>query len=131
MFIVIVVAVLILLLVVLMMALFVRVMRRGVGGSAGGGKNSKNVTIIEKGPSGTIRYTEKGQTCEFYWEYSGGDSVACIWFPADDANWDEKYPWAAGRRMQIVKDVAEQVRRQKSPTSKIKWESDRFHLLKK
>ncbi|CAG0967660.1 hypothetical protein ARNL5_01404 [Anaerolineae bacterium] len=75
------------------------------------------INIITKGRSGTIQYIEgslfKKNTCEFYWEFGGGDTVAIIWFPKDDAEWDRKYPWAAGRRMDIVKFMAEAVRKNK------------------
>lgn len=71
----------------------------------------------------------KKNTCEFYWEFGGGDTVATVWFPKDDAAWDTKYSWAVGRRMDIVKDMAEQVRRQQAPRSTLKWEADRVHLV--
>lgn len=84
------------------------------------------INIITEGRSGKIQYIEgslfKKNTCEFYWEFGGGDVVAVISFPKNDSDWDKQYPWAAGRRMQIVKDVAERVRRQKSPSSALRWE---------
>jgi len=84
------------------------------------------INIITKGSSGTIQYTEgslfKKNTCEFYWEFGGADTVAIIWFPKTDAEWDAKYPWAAGRRMEIVRDMAEQVRKKQAPSSTLRWE---------
>ena len=91
------------------------------------------VKIIQEGPSGKIQYREGWFTvnvCEFYWEFGGGDTVATVWFPAAD-KWDAKYPWAQGRHKEIITNVAEQVRRKQSPSSKIEWEADRFHLVKK
>lgn len=89
------------------------------------------VNITQKGPSGTIQYIEgslfKKKTCEFYWEFGGGDVLATVWFPAG-GKWDAKYPWAAGRHSAIMEFVAAEVRRQKAPSSKIQWEDDRFHL---
>lgn len=91
------------------------------------------INIITKDSSGTVQYIEgslfKKNTCEFYWEFGGGDTVAIIWFPKTDAEWDAKYPWAAGRRMQIVKDMAEQARKKQAPSSVLTWE-DGTVLLK-
>ena len=91
---------------------------------------ASKITITSSGPAGKIRYTENGQTCEFYWEFSGGDAIATVWFPAE-GEWDAKYPWAKGRQKEIVSAVAEEIRRKQSPSSKIEWESDRFHLVKR
>jgi hypothetical protein len=91
------------------------------------------INIITKGRSGTIQYIEgalfKKNTCEFYWEFGGADTFAIIWFPKDDAEWDRKYPWAAGRRMEIVKTMAEDVRRQQAPSSTLKWEEGTVLLV--
>lgn len=91
------------------------------------------INIIEQGRSGKIQYIEgslfKKNTCEFYWEFGGGDTVAIIWFPKDDAAWDAKYPWAAGRRMEIVRDMAEQVRKKQAPRSTLKWEEGTVLLV--
>ncbi len=84
------------------------------------------VNIITQGRSGKVQYIEgslfKKYTCEFYWEFGGADTFAIIWFPNSDAEWDTKYPWAAGRRMEVVKDMAEQVRKKQAPRSTLKWE---------
>ncbi len=84
------------------------------------------VNIIEQGRSGKVQYIEgslfKKKACEFYWEFGGADTVAIIWFPKSDSEWDKTYPWAVGRRMEIVKDMAEQVRKQQAPSSALKWE---------
>ncbi len=89
------------------------------------------IKIIQKGRSGTVQYSEgflKKNICEFYWEFGGGDTLVTVWFPPQD-QWDAKYPWAGGRHREIVNAVAEEVRRTQSPSSSIKWESDRFHLV--
>ena len=92
------------------------------------------VNFITQGRSGKVQYIEgslfKKNTCEFYWEFGGADTIAIIWFPKDDAAWDAKYPWAVGRRMEIVKDMAEQVRKKQAPRSTIKWDADSFSLVK-
>ena len=90
------------------------------------------IKVIQKGRSGTIRYTEgwlKVNACEFYWEFGGGDTIAIVWFPAED-KWDAQYPWAKGRRKEIIEFVAEEVRRTQAPSSTIKWEKDGFSLVK-
>lgn len=91
------------------------------------------INIVQKGPSGTVRYTEgwlRKNTCEFTFEFGGGDTVATVWFTPED-RWDGKYPWAAGRQKEIVRFVAEELRRTQAPKSAIEWESDRFHLVNK
>ena len=71
----------------------------------------------------------KKNVCEFYFEFGGGDTVATVWFPAED-KWDAKYPWASGRHKEIIAFVAKEARQTQSPRSTIKWEDDRFHLVK-
>jgi hypothetical protein len=91
------------------------------------------INIITKGRSGTVQYIEgslfKKNTAEFYWEFGDADMLATVWFPKDDSAWNKKYPWAAGRRMEIVKEMAEEVRKKQAPKSTVKWEDDRFHLM--
>ena len=91
------------------------------------------VNFVTQGRSGKVQYIEgslfKKNTCEFYWEFGGADMIATIWFPKDDSAWDVKYPWAVGRRMEIVKDMAEQARKKQAPSSTLKWEADRVHLV--
>lgn len=91
------------------------------------------VDVITKGRSGTIQYIEGSlfnkNTCEFYWEFGGPDVMIIIWFPKTDAEWDANYPWAAGRRMEIVRDMAEQVRMMEAPSSTLKWEDGTVLLL--
>ncbi|MBK9008370.1 MAG: hypothetical protein IPM31_15410 [Anaerolineae bacterium] len=91
------------------------------------------VKMIAKGRSGTIQYIEGSlfnkRTCEFYWEFGGPGTFAIIWFPNTDAEWDKAYPWAAGRRMEIVKEMAEQIRKQESPSSTLKWEEGTVLLI--
>jgi hypothetical protein len=91
------------------------------------------INIIEQGRSGKIQYIEgswfKKNTCEFYWEFGGGDTVAIINFPKTDAEWDKQYAWAAGRRMELVKDMAEQVRKKQAPSSTLKWEDGSVQLV--
>jgi hypothetical protein len=91
------------------------------------------INIITKGRFGTIEYIEgsmfRKKTYEFQWEFGGGDTVAIIWFPKDEAAWNEKYPSAKGRRMEIVRDMAEQVRKKQAPSSTLKWEDGTVLLV--
>lgn len=91
------------------------------------------VNFITQGCSGKVQYIEgsffKKNTCEFYWEFGGAGTIAIIWFPKTDAEWDKKYPWAAGRRMDIVKDMAEEVRKKQAPSSTLKWEEGTVLLV--
>jgi hypothetical protein len=90
------------------------------------------INIIQNGPSGTVQYMEgwlKKNTCEFYWEFGGDDTVAIVSFPAED-QWDANYPWAAGRRKEILTFVAREVQRTQSPSSTIVWEDKSFRLVK-
>jgi len=87
------------------------------------------VKIIKNGRVGKIQYLESGKVCEFDWEFGGGDVLVTIWFPAEE-QWNTLYPWARGRRKEIVTTVAEEARKKEAPHSRIKWENDRFHLMK-
>ena len=79
--------------------------------------------------AGTVEYSEDGNTCRFSWELLGDDKViACVWFPSEE-KWDAAYPWAAGRRMEIMKEVAEVVRDKRAPKAKIAWKDTMFELV--
>jgi hypothetical protein len=89
------------------------------------------IKIISEGRSGKIRYSEgwlKANVCEFYWEFGGGGTIVTVRVPAEE-KWDVTYPWAKGRRKEIVEFVAEEVRRMQAPSSKIVWEKDGFSLV--
>jgi hypothetical protein len=91
------------------------------------------VKIINQGSSGKVQYVEgflKKNICEFYFEFGGADTVAIITVPSKE-KWDAAYPWASGRREEIVSFVAEEVRRTQAPSSKIVWEPGGFRLVTK
>jgi hypothetical protein len=91
------------------------------------------VKVLNQGPSGKVQYTEglfKKNVCEFYFEFGAGDTVAIITVPAAD-KWDAAYPWAGGRRKEILTFVAEELRRTQAPSSSIVWEEKSFRLVKK
>ncbi len=86
----------------------------------------KDIKIVTSGRHGRIQYVEgwlKKNICEFYWEFGGGDTVAMVWFPAE-TEWDALYPWAKGRRREILDYVAEQTHRRKAPSARVKWDGD-------
>ncbi len=91
------------------------------------------INIIQKGPSGTVQYIEgwlKKNICEFYFEFGGGDTVAIITIPTENT-WDVKYPWASGRRKEILTFVAEELRQTQAPSSTIVWGDGYFSLMQK
>ena len=91
------------------------------------------INIIQKGPSGTVQYIEgwlKKNTCDFYFEFGGGDTVAIVTIPAED-KWDAAFPWAAGRRKEILTFVANEVRRTQAKSSTIVREEKSFRLVNK
>ena len=88
------------------------------------------VRIITKGPYGDIEYVEDGQTCRFYWEYGGGNTLASITVPTPDA-WDTEVPWAKGRREEILDRVAAETVRQQAPSAFIQRDDQFINLLLK
>lgn len=91
----------------------------------------KDIKVITSGRSVKILYTEgwlKKNTCEFYWEFGGGETVAIVWFPAE-TEWGAKYPWAKGWRREILDFVAEQTHRRQVPSTRIKWDGDCLLLV--
>ena len=91
------------------------------------------INIVQKGPSGTVQYIEgwlKKNVCEFYFEFGGGETVAIITIPTEDM-WDAKYPWASGRRKNILTYVANELRRTQAPSSTIVWDDKCFRLVNK
>lgn len=90
------------------------------GGGARGSSHAAvgwSVDIEEKGRHGTVHYREVAGTLTFYWELGGGDVVATI-HVGDEASWHQSHPWAAGRRAEILRCVADEVIRQKAPGSR-------------
>jgi hypothetical protein len=61
-----------------------------------------NVEIVRKGRGGPVFYVEGDQKIAFDFELGRCGIIYCP--PASD--WDSSYPWAAGRRRQILDRVA-------------------------
>ena len=70
--------------------------------------------MIESGRSGSVVYREPANSLAFYWEFGGRDTVAIIQV-SDAAAWKAQPSWAAGRRMEILGFVADEVIRQRAP----------------
>ena len=64
-----------------------------------------------------VSYHEAGGRLNFTWEFGGGDTVAII-YVGNEARWRERHAWAVERRSQILRRTADEVIRQKSPTSR-------------
>lgn len=76
-----------------------------------------SVDIAEQGRQGSVNYREAAGVLSFHWEFGGGDIVASI-HVGDEAGWRAQQPWAVGRRAEILRRVADEVVRQKSPGSR-------------
>ena len=77
--------------------------------------NDWSVEIVTNGPYGQILYHEGSDGTSFFWQFGGGDIVAIVHIdPAQ--GWNEKYPWAAGRRREVLERMIEEVIRKKAPT---------------
>ena len=75
------------------------------------------VTITEEGRSGTVSYEEGVQRISGWWEFAGGDAIAIVSM-GDETSWQRLHPWAAERRAEILRVVADQVISQKAAGSR-------------
>ena len=80
------------------------------------------VSIEDSGRCGLIHYREGEDYILFDWEFCGAPAVVTIW-PRDLNPWDEIHPWAAGRKIEILENVAREVCRQESPTCSFEIEA--------
>jgi hypothetical protein len=71
------------------------------------------VEFESRGRAGNIHYTEGSNVITFYYEF-GGTVVAIIW-PPEKQVWDRKFPWAVGRRNEIIERVIQETLRQQAP----------------
>ena len=76
------------------------------------------VRITQHGPAAVIHYMEDRGSYDFAAEFGGGKVLLVIYAPRDDGEWADKLPWAAGRRTEVLEQVARQVVRQKARGSK-------------
>lgn len=75
--------------------------------------NVWTVQIVTKGPYGSVIYQEGSHTVSFPWEFGGGEVISIIHL-TPSSEWNEKYPWAIGRRDEIVERMVKDVIRQKA-----------------
>jgi hypothetical protein len=80
------------------------------------------VEITGSGRSGYVVYREGGHELRCDREFCGGHVVASICVPPANG-WDTTYPWAAGRRGEILGFIALETRRQKAYTTEIQWDT--------
>ena len=74
----------------------------------------QSVDITEQGRSGSVVYRELAGSLSFFWEFGGGDTVAIVQVTDIDA-WKAPPSWLAGRREEVLRFVADEVVRQKTP----------------
>jgi hypothetical protein len=68
-----------------------------------------DVEIVIKGRGGPVIYVEGANRVEFDFELGDGGTIYC----PPSKEWDQKFPWAAGRRTTIVERTAREfVRRE-------------------
>ena len=72
-----------------------------------------SVEVVTRGRDGHVVYHENLCAASFYWEFGGGNVIAVVHTGTASA-WDEKYPWATGRREEVLERVIEEVIRQKA-----------------
>jgi len=83
---------------------------------------NRRVRIEGTGRCGCAHYFEDDKKITFDWEI-GGTVVAILWScPVEE--WNVKYPWAEGRNEEILKFVADEAIRQKSPGCIAELQSD-------
>lgn len=82
-----------------------------------GPKTGWKVEVAENGRRGAVYYREAQNSLRFYWEFGGGDVVAII-DVGTRSEWEQQHPWAALRRAEILRRVADEVIRQRAPHSK-------------
>jgi len=74
-----------------------------------------SVEVITRGRDGNIVYHETSCEASFYWEFGGRGAIAII-HGGPASGWNEKYPWAADRRDEVLERVIREVIRQKAQT---------------
>lgn len=83
--------------------------------------------IEQSGRGGSITYKEEDKRAVFGWEFSMGGVT--IFVPTLE-QWDNEFPWAAGRRAEVLLRVAEGVKWRKAPTATYEIDDDaiEFHF---
>jgi hypothetical protein len=76
--------------------------------------NPGSVRITKLGRAAIIHYVEEGGSYDFDAELGGGDVLLVIYAPRDDGEWARRLPWAAGRRTEVLEEVARRVIRKEA-----------------
>jgi hypothetical protein len=71
------------------------------------------VIITEEGRSGSVTYAEQGRSLSGWWEFAGGDAIAIVCMGGAE-DWKTRHAWAADRRSDILRHIADAVIRQKA-----------------
>ncbi|MBV6491420.1 MAG: hypothetical protein CNCCGFBP_02018 [Fimbriimonadaceae bacterium] len=72
------------------------------------------VRFEQNGRSGSVTYSDsEGELC-FWWELGTGRVVALI-SVGTSAEWEERFPWAAPRKEEIIQRIVEETIRQQAP----------------
>lgn len=85
---------------------------------------SATVKITQQGPCGHLEYHEAGEVCRCYWEFGGGTVIAIISLPPAE-QWDQRYPWARGRRQEVLSFLIDEACRQRAPGALVEWDEAR------
>ena len=64
--------------------------------------------VLLGGRAGWVYFLENGHACAFGYEYMSAPSVMWVDAPAAVA-WDTRYPWATGRRQEILTLVGDEL----------------------
>ena len=83
------------------------------------------VIIETRGQAGAIIYTEASDSLRCDWEYGAYDIIAIVWatLPVD---WDSTYPWAKGRKQEIIRRIADEVIKQNAPNCWVEYQRIKY-----
>ncbi len=85
---------------------------------------SWEVVVETRGQCGSANYVEGADTIRFGWEFGGRDIIAMISGP-EPSTWDDQYPWAVGRRHEIMRRLAQALIEQKASGCRAEFDFDR------
>jgi len=78
-------------------------------------KQDWSIEIETKGRCGLVHYHEGQNKISFDWEFGGDPKIiVIIWGPPPD-KWDDLFPWAKGRHIEIMQRVASEAIKQQAP----------------
>ena len=80
--------------------------------------NEWSVEFQHGARSGQLGYIEGSRAISIEWEL-GGDDVVLIFYVGRLSDWNRMYPWAAGRRQEILERVGGEVIRRSAPGCRV------------